>query len=127
MRPAPSGAVLLFRVAFSSVVVFGRAQPMRGRASGQWSVHPWPAQISARAFFSAIAFYLASHAIPRVTVLRDTALQVENCKEVKDGRGRWDGRGPVGARPPRWRRRVHARAPTADVGAPQAGRGAPSV
>src|SRR3954452_17657832 len=58
--------------------------------------------------------------VPRATVLRDTALQVEDCKEVKDGRGRWDGHGPVGARPPRWRRRVHARAPTADVGAPQA-------
>src|SRR4051794_10902000 len=65
--------------------------------------------------------------VPRPTVLRDTALQVEDCKEVQDGRGRWDGRGPVGARPPRWRRRVHARAPTADVGAPQAGRGAEAV
>src|SRR4051794_15885843 len=63
--------------------------------------------------------------LPRPSVLRDTALQVEDCKEVQDGRGRWDGRGPVGARPPRWRGRVHARAPTADVGAPQAGRGAP--
>src|SRR3954470_22471308 len=30
MLAAPSGAVLLFRVAFSSVVVFGLAQPMRG-------------------------------------------------------------------------------------------------
>src|SRR5215208_6076422 len=65
--------------------------------------------------------------LPRPTVLRDTALQVEDCKEVEDGRGRWDGRGPVGARPPRWRRRVHARAPTAGVGAPQAGRGAEAV
>src|SRR6476619_5814931 len=65
--------------------------------------------------------------VPRPTVLRDTALQVEDCKEVQDGRGRWDGHGPVGARPPRWRRRVHARAPTADVGAPQAGRGAEAV
>src|SRR3954454_11913409 len=64
---------------------------------------------------------------PRPTVLRDTALQVEDCKEVEDGRGRWDGCGPVGARPPRWRRRVHARAPTANVSAPQAGRGAEAV
>src|SRR5215208_1639844 len=45
-----------------------------------------------------------------------------NCKEVKDGRGRWGGRGSVGARPTRWRRRTHARAPAADVGAPQAAR-----
>ena len=64
---------------------------------------------------------------PRPTVLRDTALQVEDCKEVEDGRGRWGGRGPVGARPRRWRRRVHARAPTADVGAAQAGRRAEAV
>src|SRR3954447_24795996 len=69
----------------------------------------------------------AEFILPRPTVLRDTALQVEDCKEVKDGRGRWDGRGPVGARPPRWRRRGHPRAPTADVGAPQAGRGAEAV
>src|SRR3954447_16358129 len=47
----------------------------------------------------------AEFILPRPTVLRDTALQVEDCKEVKDGRGRWDGRGPVGARPPRRRRR----------------------
>ena len=65
--------------------------------------------------------------VPRPTVLRDTALQVEDCKEVEDGRGRWDGRGPVGARTPRWRRRVHARGPTTDVGAPQAGRRAEAV
>jgi hypothetical protein len=31
--------------------------------------------------------------LPRPTVLRDTALQVEDCKEVEDGRGRWDGCG----------------------------------
>src|SRR3954471_22763748 len=68
-----------------------------------------------------------SWTVPRPTVLRDTALQVEDCKEVEDGRGRWDGRAPVGARPSRWRRRVHARAPRADVGAPQAGRGAEAV
>src|SRR4051812_19260031 len=65
--------------------------------------------------------------LPRPTVLRDTALQVEDCKEVEDGRGRWDGRAPVGARPPRWRRRVHARGPTTDVGAPQTGRRAEAV
>src|SRR3954471_1192060 len=62
--------------------------------------------------------------VPRPTVLRDTALQVEDCKEVQDGRGRWGGRGPGGARPPSWRRRAHARAAAADVGAPQAGNGA---
>src|SRR3954451_311401 len=71
--------------------------------------------------------FMDSPPFPRPTVLRDTALQVEDCKEVEDGRGRWDGRGPVGARPPRWRRRVHARAPTADVGAPQSGGGAEAV
>ena len=65
--------------------------------------------------------------VPRPTVVRDTALQVEDGKEVEKGRGGWDGRGPVGARPRRWRRRVHARAPTADVGAAQAGRGAAAV
>src|SRR4051794_13260957 len=65
--------------------------------------------------------------VPRPRVLWDTALQVEDCKEVEDGRGRWGECGPVGARPPRWRRRVHARAPTADVGAPQAGRRAAAV
>ena len=65
--------------------------------------------------------------VPRPTVLRDTALQVEDCKEVEDGRGRWDGRGSVGARTPRWRRRVHARGPTTDVGAPQTGRRAEAV
>ena len=48
-----------------------------------------------------------------------------NCKEVKDGRGRWGGRGSVGARPTRWRRRTHARAPASYVGAPEAGRRAP--
>src|SRR3954452_16543248 len=42
----------------------------------------------------------------------------------EDGRERWGGRRPGGARPPRWRRRVRARAPTADVGATQAGSGA---
>src|SRR4051795_8270917 len=71
--------------------------------------------------------FLARSELPRATVLRGTALQVEDCEEVQDGRGRWDGRGPVGARPPRWRRRAHAPAPTADVGAPQAGRGAEAV
>ena len=93
MRPAPSGAVLLFRVAFSSVVVFGRAQPMRGRASGQWSVRPWPAQISARAFSSAIAFYFASHAAPRrrgprqtgfaaVTISQESVATRSNCESM---------------------------------------------
>src|SRR6188472_1318648 len=51
--------------------------------------------------------------LPRPTVFRDTALQVEDCKEEEDGRGRWGGRGYVGARPTRWRRRSHARAPAA--------------
>jgi hypothetical protein len=64
-------------------------------------------------------------AVPRSTVLRDTALQVWNGKEVEDGQQRWRGRGPGGARPTRWRRRAHARAPTADVGAPQTRRCAP--
>ena len=70
---------------------------------------------------------IINNKFPRPTVLRDTALQVEDCKEVENGRRRWDGRGPVGARPARWRRRVHARAPTADVGAAQAGRRAEAV
>src|SRR5687768_12257727 len=48
-----------------------------------------------------------------------------NCREVTDGRGDWGGRGPGGARPPRWRRRAHARAPAPDLGPPQAGRRAP--
>src|SRR3954462_15494071 len=47
---------------------------------------------------------LVDQEVPRPTVLRDTALQVEDCKEVKDGRGRWAGRGPVRDRPPRRRR-----------------------
>ena len=34
------------------------------------------------------------HIIPRPTVLRDTALQVEDCKEVENGRRRWDGSTP---------------------------------
>jgi hypothetical protein len=34
----------------------------------------------------------------------------------EDGRDGWGGRGPGGARPPRWRRRAHARAAAADVG-----------
>jgi hypothetical protein len=34
------------------------------------------------------------------------------------------GVGPGGARPTRWRRRGHTRAPAAHVGTPQAGRGA---
>src|SRR5215218_9255247 len=71
-----------------------------------------------------LAVWTRSTDLPRPTVLRDTALQVEDCKEVKDGRGRWDGRGPVGARPPRWRRRAHARAAAADVGTTQTGDGA---
>src|SRR4051812_50095506 len=69
----------------------------------------------------------ARRMLPRATVLRDTALQVEGCKEVQDGRGRWDGRGPVGARPPRWRRRGPAPAPAAAVGAPPAGPRAPAA
>ena len=90
------------------------------RAHGPWQRAPRVAPAAARAGSP-------SPYLPRPTVLRDTALQVEDCKEVEDGRGRWGGRGPVGARPPRWRRRVHARAPTADVGAPQAGRRAAAV
>src|SRR4051794_21382950 len=46
----------------------------------------------------------------RPTVHGDTALQVGNCKEVEEGRERWGGRGPGGARPSRWGRRAHARA-----------------
>src|SRR5215213_3053420 len=42
----------------------------------------------------------------------------------EDGRDGWGGRGPGGARPPRWRGRAHARAAAADVGATQAGDGA---
>src|SRR3954471_16735144 len=42
----------------------------------------------------------------------------------EDGRDDWGGRGPGGARPPRWRRRAHARAAAADVDATQAGDGA---
>src|SRR4051812_18454130 len=63
--------------------------------------------------------------VPRATVHRDTRLQVGHCKEVEDGRGGWGGRGPGGARPPRWRSRAHARAPAPDVGTSQAGGGAP--
>src|SRR5437764_6501346 len=39
----------------------------------------------------------------------------------EDGRGRWGGRGPGGARPTRWRRRARAHAAAAHVGGPQAG------
>src|SRR5688572_29201819 len=39
----------------------------------------------------------------------------------EDGRDGWGGRGPGGARPPRWRRRAHARAAAANVGTAQAG------
>ena len=45
-------------------------------------------------FMRARLIEAALAAVPRPTVLRDTALQVEDCKEVEDGRGRWGGRGP---------------------------------